>query len=82
METGEFSVWGVDNDENYQRWEFVLLPCNYVHKEFGDVGDTVHDECNSNHKEQMAYLGNMKVVVYVSDSNFIRDKYNEQSVQH
>ena len=31
LEEGELSVWGIENDDNYQRFEFVLLPCNYVH---------------------------------------------------
>ena len=43
LQDGELSVWGVTNDDNYQRWEFVLLPCNYVHAEFGETGDTVHE---------------------------------------
>lgn len=35
LDGDEISVWGVENDDNYQRWEFVLLPCNYIHAEFG-----------------------------------------------
>ena len=28
------SIWGTETDEsNYQRFEFLLLPCNYVHAE-------------------------------------------------
>ena len=50
LDNGELSVWGVENDDNYQRWEFVLLPCNYVHKEFGDIGDTVHKNCTASKK--------------------------------
>ena len=81
IEIGDIAVWGVSNDDNYQRWEFVLLPCNYVHKEFGDGNDTVHEQCNSNHDDQMAYLGNMNVVMYVSDANFIRDSYQDNSIK-
>ena len=44
---GELSIYGVENDDNYQRWEFVLLPCNYVHAELGQVGDIIHEKCAS-----------------------------------
>ena len=43
IETGETGVWGTEKDDNYQKMEIVLVPCNYVHNEFGDVNDTVHD---------------------------------------
>ena len=42
----ELAIWGTENDEiSYQRFEYILLPCNYVHAEFGPVGDTIPDEC-------------------------------------
>ena len=41
----DVSIWSVEDDDNYQRFDFALLPCNYVHKEFGDIGDTVGPEC-------------------------------------
>ena len=46
MNRGDFSVWGTTNDVNYQRWEFVLLPCNYEHAELGPTGDFTDDRCN------------------------------------
>ena len=41
----DLSVWSVTDDDNYQRIEIVLLLCNYIHAEFGDVGDAVAPEC-------------------------------------
>ena len=42
----ELSIWGTENDEvKYQRFEYILLPCNYVHAEFGPTDDYVKDEC-------------------------------------
>ena len=41
----EIDVWSVTEDDDYQRWEFVLLPCNYIHAEFGDIGDTMDPRC-------------------------------------
>jgi len=48
----DLSVWSVTEDDDYQRWEFVLLPCNYIHAEFNDIGDSVHPECIANLEEQ------------------------------
>ena len=39
------NIWGVEDDENYQRMELNLLPCNYVHAEFGHKGDSKTPEC-------------------------------------
>ena len=42
----ELGIWGTENDEIvYQRFEYVLLPCNYVHAEFGPTDDYIKDEC-------------------------------------
>ena len=39
-------IWGSNPDQNKHQWiEFVLVPCNYVHAEYGDVGDTIHEDC-------------------------------------
>ena len=49
LNVGDLGIWGsTSNEDNYQRWEFVLLPCNYVHAEFGDIGDSVNPECEAN----------------------------------
>ena len=54
----ELNLWGINDEDFYQRVEFLLVPCNYVHAEFGDYGDTISPECIANHTAQMAYLGN------------------------
>jgi len=61
----EIDIWSVTEDEDYQRWEFVLLPCNYIHAEFNDVGDTVHPDCIADEVAQQTYLGNMKSIIYI-----------------
>ena len=50
--------------------EFLIVPCNYVHTEFGDIGDTISAECIANHTAQMTYLGNMRLVVYMNEQIF------------
>ena len=47
-ENGTLSVWGLESDDNYQRFEFNLVPCNYIHKQMGDIGDVIDPTCNSN----------------------------------
>ena len=81
LDEDEVGVWGVTNDENYQRWEFVLVPCNYIHREFGDIGDSIHEECEANLQKQMDYLGNMKVSMYVTDASFNREEYGDHSIK-
>ena len=38
-------VIGSEIDNDYTRLEVVLVPCNYVHQQLGDVGDFIHPEC-------------------------------------
>ena len=65
------SIWGASsNDALYQRIEFDLLPCNYIHTEFGDVGDSIHPECIADRQKQQEYLGTVKIVVLMDESVF------------
>ena len=41
----EHIVYGNENNENFQRIEVVLLPCNYVHTYMGYKEDSIHPEC-------------------------------------
>ena len=63
-------IWSVEDDENYQRFDFAILPCNYVHWEFGDVGDSVAAGCIADLEKQQNYLGNMKAIIYMSEQVF------------
>ena len=76
----ELEVWSVEDDANYQRWEYVLHPCNYVHAEFGDVGDSVGEECIGDLEEQQNYLGNMKSIIYIDEEVFNQNEFGEFSV--
>ena len=42
-----FDNYGLYSDPNWQRLEYVMLPCNYVHKQAGDIGDFVAEECET-----------------------------------
>ena len=58
-----FEIYGRESGSNYQRLEVILVPCNYVHKEISDVGDTVKEECKSDLASQIEYLGNLNVII-------------------
>ena len=65
------AIWGDPNDEiSYQRLEYLLTPCNYLHAEFGPTNDTIPKECNSTRQAQIDYLGNMRMVVYTDEQLF------------
>ena len=67
----ELSIWGIEDDEiSYQRFEFVLVPCNYLNQEFGDAGDIIAEGCIADHKKQKEYLGNIKLVIYSVEQKF------------
>ena len=67
----ELAIWGTEDIEiSYQRLEFVVVPCNYVHTEFGDIGDYVRDECIHDKQAQMDYLGMIKLVIYANEQVF------------
>ena len=47
-----------------------MLPCNYVHTEFGDVGDSIAEECIADRDKQMEYLGNMRIIMLATEEVF------------
>ena len=38
-------IKGDEVNDNYQRFEAGLYPCNYVHTRLGWDGDSIHPEC-------------------------------------
>ena len=54
----------------YQRLEFMLTPCNYLHTKNGWEGDSIHESCIHDLKQQEDYLGNLMVVIFTSDAYF------------
>ena len=67
----DLSIWGTENDEiSYQRFEFLLLPCNYLHTEFGPKNDTIAEECVADHDAQMEYLGNLRLTIMTTVQDF------------
>ena len=67
----ELAIWSTNQDEiSYQRFDFVLLPCNYVHAEFGPTDDVIADECIADRDSQMDYLGNLIITILTTEEVF------------
>ena len=75
------AIWGVTFDEvSYQRFEYVLVPCNYVHAEIGPTDDYVADECIADRDEQIKYLGNLRLIVYTTQQEFDQGAYGDEAI--
>jgi hypothetical protein len=57
---------GEEEADEYQRLDFVVLPCNYVHEEFGDTGDSISEECIADLAAQIAYMGPIQIILYLN----------------
>ena len=75
-----FIVKGNENNVNYARLEFVLVPCNYVHAEFGPTDDYIRDGCIADQAAQQKYLGNLRTMVYHTTERFDINEYNDKAV--
>ena len=65
----------------YQRLEFILTPCNYIYTLNGYDQDTVTDECIEDLEQQEEYLGNMQIVIFMSDQFFNQQAYGRESIE-
>ena len=46
--TADYEIYGNERNDQYQRVEVVLNPCNYLHTEFGYEEDSIDPECIAN----------------------------------
>ena len=44
-------IMGDEAEDNYIRFDAVLTPCNYVHRDLGYDQDSIHPECVPGKKE-------------------------------
>ena len=59
-----------------------MLPCNYIHQYLGYKEDKVSDECDSDLKNQIAYLGtSIDVLIYFNDEQFVPNEYGESAIR-
>ena len=49
---GELEIFGnFDVETEYQTFEYLVVPCNYVHAELGPTNDTIPDGCIADRKK-------------------------------
>ena len=53
------------------------MPCNYVHP---NIEDSVAEECIADREKQIAYLGNINLVVYASEQVFDQEMFGEDAI--
>ena len=41
----DFFLMGNENNKEFQYFEVIMVPCNYLHTEFGYTEDTINPEC-------------------------------------
>ena len=74
---GELEIFGnFDVETEYQTFEYLVVPCNYVHAELGPTNDTIPDGCIADREKQMEYLGNMQIVVLTDDEFFEQQNFD------
>ena len=64
-------IYGNEKNEEYQRIELVLTPCNYLHTHLGYKNDTVHPDCVADLEKQIEYLGPLDFMLYHTEQVFI-----------
>ena len=60
------TIRGDEGEDNYQRLEAVLVPCNYVHTKWGWDQDSIHPECEPSLEKQIEYIGPSHWIFYVN----------------
>ena len=68
-------------DDNYARMEILFSPCNYVHNQVNDYGDSVSPECVPDLQAQIDYIGQPEWVLYVNHERINPDKFNDESIE-
>ena len=53
-------------DDDYARLEVMLNPCNYLHTQLGYQDDSIHPECVEGLQEQIEYMGQSNLIVYLN----------------
>ena len=60
----DFFLQGNENNAKFQYFEMIMVPCNYLHTEFGYTEDSISPECIGDLQKQLDYLGPLNTVMY------------------
>lgn len=78
-------IYGSELEDNYQRIEALLAPCNSINTELGVAGledyDTIDKDCNPNLADQIDYLREVQVLLLVNQQKFSPEEYGENSIE-
>ena len=63
-----FIIYGSEMEDNYQRIEAILTPCNSIKTELGDHEgfDVIDQDCNPSLEAQKAYMRESQVLLLVN----------------
>ena len=78
--TEDIELYGKERNDEYQRIEVALTPCNYVHTHLGYQGDSVHPECVADLEKQKEYLGPLDILIYHTEGVFKPGQYGIESI--
>ena len=57
---------GQSADDDYTRFDVMIVPCNYIHMEMGYRGDSIHPECEGDLQKQIEWMGASNWLVYTN----------------
>ena len=74
-ENEPFEIYGTENDDNYQRLEFLLIPCNSKWTDTGPLdfpsgASNQGQECEERLEEQARYIGSSQILFLVNQAQF------------
>ena len=67
--------------DNFGEIEVLLLPCNYIHQEYGDIGDTVSAECIADLDAQKEFLGPLEVLILTNNEKMNLLGYEDDTIK-
>ena len=79
LETGSIEIFGNENNDNYQRIDVAIIPCN-IQRSY-TISSPIPDECDHSYENQLAYLGPLNLFIYTSQEVFEKDKFSTESIQ-
>ena len=74
-------IYGNEKNDEYQRLEIKLVPCNYLHTQWGYTGDSIHSECEHDLDQQIQYLGPLDFMIYHTEEIMMPQQYGDATIQ-
>ena len=78
--TDDLEIYGEEQNPEFQKLEFLFLPCNYIHQIDGYTGDYVKEECIADLEKQKEYLGPLDMLIYFNDEEFDQQAFGNEAI--